>query len=184
MIMIDVDLTLVDSLSPWLRWFKARTGVELNPTSYGLEGIMQEHMNDDPLEYWRQPNVYDNLKPYGFSVRTIRKLREEGFQVVFVTHSPYPEQIGPKEAWLDWHYDKGIPVIHTEHKELIDADIMIDDNIEMLEKFLNHKAGRVGLKFDTQLNKGWYAPYPQKSLTMSHWPDIQEYFQQHYGVQF
>ena len=30
-VLIDVDLTLVDTLSPWLRWFKARTGVEIQP---------------------------------------------------------------------------------------------------------------------------------------------------------
>ena len=115
---------------------------------------------------------------------TVRKLVEENFDVVFVTWSPYAEQVKSKELWLTEHFGNDIPVIHTHHKELIDADIMIDDNTQMLTKFLDRKSDRVGLKYDTALNQGWSAPYPQKSLTMKGWSSVQEFFTHVHGVQF
>lgn len=186
-VMIDVDLTLVDTLSPWLRWFKARTGVELAPNSYNVEQQMREHMfNEDPMDYWREKDIYKDLMPYPLSTYTVRTLVEEGFKVVFVTWSPFTNQIASKEEWLDKHYGNDIPVIHTHHKELICADIMIDDNTGMLTKFLDHDCNsyRVALKYDTVLNKGWSAPYPQKSLTVKGWDSVREYFHDMYGVNF
>ena len=184
-VMIDVDLTLVDTLSPWLRWFKARTGVTISPSSYHVEDEMREHMlHENPLDYWRGKDLYKDLMPFGLSTHTVRKLVDEGFKVVFVTWSPYPEQVISKEEWLAKHYGNDIPVIHTHHKELICADIMIDDNTEMLSKFLDHNSVRVALKYDTILNQGWCAPYPQKSLTTKGWSSVQEYFHDMYGVNF
>lgn len=184
-VLIDVDLTLVDTLSPWLRWFKARTGVSLEPSEYNIEDEMRLHMfNEDPLDYWRGKDLYKDLMPYPLSTHTVRKLLEDNFEVVFVTWSPFSEQIKSKEDWLTKHFGNDIPVIHTHHKELIDADVMIDDNTEMLTKFLDRNPERIGLKYDTALNKGWSAPYPQKSLTMKGWSSVQEYFNQHHGVQF
>ena len=184
-VLIDVDLTLVDTLSPWLRWFKARTGVELSPSSYNIEIEMREYMNnEDPLNYWRGKDLYKDLMPYLLASDTISKLAEKNFDPVFVTWSPYPEQILSKEKWLTEHFGKDIPVIHTHHKEFIDADIMIDDNTAMIAKFLNRNPNRVGLKYDTALNQGWSAPYPQKSLTMKGWSSVQEFFTHVYGVQF
>ena len=184
-VLIDVDLTLVDTLSPWLRWFKARTGVELSADTYNIENQMREYMlHEDPLSYWKGADVYKNLPPYNKSVDTVRKLIDEGFEVVFVTWSPFFEQISTKEAWLTEHFGGDIPVIHTDHKELVDGDILIDDNPEMLTKFLDRKSGRVGLKYDTQLNKDWRASYGKKSLTMRGWTSVQEYFHTKYGVTF
>ena len=185
-VMIDVDLTLVDTLSPWLRWFKARTGVELNPSTYNIQNQMKEHMfNEDPMMYWREKDIYEGLMPYGLSTHTVRKLVDEGFKVIFVTWSPFAEQITPKESWLTKHFGNEIPVIHTHHKELIDGDIMIDDNIEMISKFLSRDPQqRVALKYETSLNQSWYAPYPQKCLNMQSWTSIREYFHDMYGVNF
>ena len=182
--MIDVDLTLVDTLSPWLRWFKARTGVELKPNAYKVELQMQEHMNEDPMAYWRGKDIYHDLKPYARSVNIVRKLIDQEFSVVFVTYSPFTEQVVSKENWLSDHFGSDIPVIHTHHKELIDADIIIDDNTDMIAKFLDRESSRVGLKYATKLNRGWSAPYPQKSLTMRGWKSIQGYFEQTHGVRF
>ena len=184
-VLIDVDLTLVDTLSPWLRWFKARTGVDIQPNSYNVENEMREHMiHEEPLDYWRSKDLYKDLMPYPLSTYTVRKLVEENFDVVFVTWSPYAEQVKSKELWLTEHFGNDIPVIHTHHKELIDSDIMIDDNTQMLTKFLDRKSDRVGLKYDTALNQGWSAPYPQKSLTMKGWSSVQEFFTHVHGVQF
>jgi 5'(3')-deoxyribonucleotidase len=186
-VLIDVDLTLVDTLNPWLRWFKARTGVDLTPSAYNIENQMKEHMVfEDPMDYWREKDIYNGLTPYEASAHTIHKLVEKGFQIVFVTWSPFSEQITPKEDWLAEHFGSDIPVIHTSHKELIDGDILIDDNTEMLTKFLNRDTNnkRVGLKYETSLNSSWYAPYPQKSLSMYNWASVQEFFHDMYGVKF
>lgn len=184
-VMIDVDLTLVDTLSPWLRWFKARTGIELEANTYELSTQMAKYMiHECPMSYWREKGVYEGLMPYPASTYTVRKLVDNGFRVVFVTWSPYPDQIAPKEQWLTKHYGNDIPVIHTEHKHLIDADIMIDDNPKMLSEFLEARSGRVALKYDTRLNQNWSAPYGKKSLTMRSWDSVQEYFTNYEGVQF
>ena len=62
-VLIDVDLTLVDTLSPWLRWFKARTGVDIQPNSYNVENEMREHMIHEEREKHQRNTLHDRPHP-------------------------------------------------------------------------------------------------------------------------
>lgn len=183
-IMVDVDMTLVDSVSGWLRWFEIRSGRNIEPTRYHLEEIMKDYINEDPLNYWRQPDMYKSLNPYAKSVETIRKLVDEGFDLVFVTWSPYHGQIKAKDEWLAEHYGSDIPVVHTDMKHYIDCDIMIDDNEWMIRDVLGRRPRTEILKMETTMNANYHGEHPQRVLTMKNWEDIQEYFHNRMGVQF
>ncbi len=183
-IMVDVDMTLVDTVSGWLRWFEIRSGVTIDPTRYHLEKLMEGHINEDPLNYWRQKDMYETLSPYDKSVSTIRRLVDAGFDLVFVTWSPYNGQIRAKDKWLAEHYGADIPVVHTDLKHYVDCDIMIDDNEWMIRDVLKRRAGTEILKMETTMNKDYHGEGTERVLTMRNWEDIQEYFHKREGVRF
>lgn len=182
-IAIDVDLTLVDTLNPWLRWFEARTGFFPEEITYKMERYMREHINECPFNYWRDPDLYEGLPPLEGSVEMVKALHaDDRYEVVFVTWSPNLNQIKAKNDWLAENYGEDIPVIHTEHKHLIDAHVLIDDNPEMVENFLSHKPGRIVMKYRTEVNQDWHPDYSKgKYYDMKDWSYIKEHFL-HRGV--
>ena len=67
-LLVDVDLTVVDSLSPWVEWYTNLTGhsidEDIQSVSWNVENLMHNH--DDPLSFWKKPDLYDNLTATAF----------------------------------------------------------------------------------------------------------------------
>ena len=85
---LDVDGTVVDSITPWLSWYKFRTGHEL--TEETLEGktdlasLMTHHST--PVDYWRQGDLYDTMEPLEGVKDFIDRMKDSGHEVVFVSY--------------------------------------------------------------------------------------------------
>ena len=149
-IAIDMDLTIVDSLTPWLYWIHQTQGVHfpvdhfagINPgqvpdfiTEYDkMPAYFRRHnpnlstYNEELfLQYWKQPNLYQNLRPVTDSVHIIEGLARKA-DIVFVT-SCFPGHIDSKKMFLKAHFGHmPFDFIDTRAKHLVDYDVLIDDN--------------------------------------------------------
>ena len=58
-----IDLTVVDTLNPWLEWYRYKTGhnLTLKGEDHGMnvQKLMINH--SVPLDFWRKSDLYDNL---------------------------------------------------------------------------------------------------------------------------
>lgn len=134
-IAIDVDLTVVDTLAPWLYWFKTKTGREVKneDSSYDLVPEMTRLIEEsgvepfNPMEYWKRHNLYDYLMPLTGCVEVIQELKKE-FDVIFVS-SCITEHTDSKIRFLKKHFGDDTKFVSTFHKEFIDYDYLIDDRL-------------------------------------------------------
>lgn len=147
-IAIDVDLTVVDTLTPWLNWFYSKTlkRVENESRSYNLEHEMIDLIKDsgvppfNPLAFWHQSNLYDNLPPLPGSVEAVNRMIEAGYTVVFVS-SCVSAHTDSKIRFLQKHFHKDCKFIATFHKELVDYVLLIDDRLSHIKEGNIHRPG-------------------------------------------
>lgn len=145
-ILVDVDQTVVDTLSEWARWleFKTKTRkpihtfqeVEYNVASYWEKEC--EAMGIDGLDFWRQPDVYDNLKPLPKSVETLRYLNNVcGHEIVFVSQLKGNHHKS-KYYFLQKYFPFMTGFVGTKEKWLVYGDVLIDDRNNHLNSMPDH----------------------------------------------
>ena len=79
-------------------------------------------------EFW------DTVKPKKDAVYYVRKLKEDGFQIFICTNTNYKTLKEKMECVLFKHFDflSWNDVIVTTNKQIIDADILVDDAVHNL----------------------------------------------------
>lgn len=143
---IDVDLTVVDTLKPWLDEFKAITGLEVKNESreYSLEPEMYELIRQsgvppfDPMTFWRDPSLYDNLEPLPYCVEAINLLIDMGYTVIFVS-SCFSEHTDSKIRFLKKWFPRHHGFISTHEKQFVNYLVLIDDRIKHMELGKSHR---------------------------------------------
>lgn len=89
------------------------------------------------------------IPPYASDVaelKSIMRRHAQRAEFVFAT-SPMASNrtwMHDREAWLRAQGFEGVPVIHTHRKDLVDADVLLDDKPEHVIAF-GRKTGRLGL---------------------------------------
>lgn len=169
---IDVDLTVVDTLTPWLNWFKQKTGKELsidNISGYSLDPVMQPFMPSGilPSDYWEQEDLYNHLEPLPEAIKFVNKALEMGHEVVFITLSTSGHH-GSKEAFLRKYFGSCSGVIHTKLKYMIDVDAFIDDNVSVAKEMTKYKPSVKTYLHKTLLNQN------NKEMRPMTWEEISE----------
>jgi len=150
---IDVDLTVVDSVTPWKEWYKKLTGHdisdEIDTTDYNLEKLMKMH--NDPLAFWRKSDLYDNLEAYKDAVEYINVLKEEGHIILFVS-SCMPEHEQSKRMFLQRNFNFD-GFISTHDKQYVDMDFFIDDYDKNLNAVSNFRSDCKCFRIDSEVNR-------------------------------
>lgn len=125
---IDVDLTVVNPVPSWLEWYKSKTGHDLNDEITDQESNLETlmHRHHDPLSFWRDPNLYDELEPIENSVESITKLYDAGYKIVFIS-SCFPEHHNSKKLFLKRNFNFPHGFINSGDKGYVRPDIFIDD---------------------------------------------------------
>lgn len=128
---IDIDSTIVDTITPWANWYTFHTGEKLNfSENKNIYELMTCHSS--PLDFWKQPNLYDNLTPYKKCVKVIKQLMEK-HEVIFISYC-FAGHLDSKVSFLKRNFGHNIKFIDTEHKEYIKLDVAIDDRGRYLRK--------------------------------------------------
>jgi 5'(3')-deoxyribonucleotidase len=152
-IAVDVDLTVVDSLSSWVEWYHTLTGhnieEDLKTKTYGIEELMHRHST--PMDFWRKPDLYDNLQPIEDCVDVLTYLSGE-YDIIFVSKCE-PEHQRSKEYFIKRNFPFSKGFISTGDKEFIKADIFIDDYEKFLTKIKNQNEFIKVYMHKTRLNE-------------------------------
>ena len=132
-VMLDVDGTVVNNIDDWKSWYRTKTGKDLKLSADNEQNLKDAllHHNLDPIDFWKQPDLYDKKIPIPQAGKVISKHKDD-FDFVFVSNC-FTEHVESKKAFLKrWFGD--IPFISTEFKEYISCDICIDDRAYYLRK--------------------------------------------------
>ena len=154
-LMVDVDDTVVASVREWVEWYKELTGQDLvnslrdeTGKTNNLLDLMHKHR--DPMEFWRQPYLYQDMKPRAGSVETLRELSEH-FDIVFVSAS-MPEHTHSKEMFLTKYFDFHKGFVSTSTKQFVKADYFIDDFKDYLRQVQEHQPNCKCIQIKTKLS--------------------------------
>jgi len=136
-ILVDWDGTIEDIMTPWLDRINKKytrsvtlddlTCWDMTRAYPGLSYSQIDEILYDP-DFWRE------VRPVPGAAETMKRWREAGHTVLIATASHY-YQLRPKTDYflkeyfpfIDWH-----DVIVTHHKQMLKADVLIDDAVHNL----------------------------------------------------
>lgn len=124
-VLVDVDETIVENIDDWKNWYNQICSEELDFKELDRINeslISDEHIN--PLDYWRNPNLYDDKKPIKEAVKVIKKF-DDKFNFVFVSNC-FSEHKDSKIRFIKKYFGK-YPFVDTAYKEYVMCNIAIDD---------------------------------------------------------
>lgn len=191
-IIVDVDLTIVDSGWPWLHWMESIYNMEADSDlmdkdisengyfDYNLSRYFPDRCKKaiPPYDYWEDPFLYDKMFPIAGAVEAINKLHAAGFPIRFVSYCK-KGHFSSKVRFLKRHFPNldlengtdGCGFYATKYKAGVSGDYIIDDR----NKFLNQFSDKVvKIKYDTPFSQdeeeiGCY------DLVTSDWASIAEF---------
>lgn len=147
----DVDLTLLDTLTPWLDHF----GVKKCDIPVPAEGVCQDlvpwitenrtkNFQDDVLGWWKNGEIYREAQPLNnvgtFLSQFAECLESEsGFPVqLILVSSCFPEHEAAKWARVEELFPNTFSAkISTSSKHFVDFDVIIDDSIGVAKNCLD-----------------------------------------------
>lgn len=154
LVAIDVDLTFVDTLTPYLEWFKKHTGKAVPQAvyegSYDLNPYFAEN-GVDGHAFWKQADLYDNVVPLPGAVAKLAELSEVA-DIVFVSKC-YPEHITSKVNMLNKFCLFPHDFIAAGAKWLVDYDLLIDDSWDVMSKAAIKRPDSIHVLFDTIMTR-------------------------------
>lgn len=175
-IAVDVDETIVDVYNPWKEWYKNLTGHEIKvQQTYNVQELMDRH--EDPLVFFKNPNLYDTLKPRPDAVEVLNDLSKE-YDIVFVSHC-FPEHEKSKLYFLKRNFNFDFKFISTKDKEAVKMDVFIDDNISMLNKVKEYQPDVFCIQYCSEIS------VTNNDFTKCYyWYDIEEKINEEIGEKF
>lgn len=178
-ITIDVDGVVVEPYYLWWQWMECTCGVyrpmperkgdEL--VDYDLSKYFKKELKKlrvDALDFWRGTDVYNFLRPMPGSVEVIKKLAEEGHKIMWATHCK-GFHTRSKYRFIERNYPiKGF--FATKEKHEIRTDVMIDDRVDVLNKFYNNESL---VLFDSPFTQKESPALPM--TTVKNWNQVYEF---------
>lgn len=138
-VLIDLDSTIVDLLTPWLQIHNEDHGDDLTIdlcTSFALH----RHTKTGGKEIYsilERPGFFEGLQPYPGAIEAVKALHEAGHRVYIVTSCEVPEGAKGKQIWFAKH----LPFLSSKRlwigsdKFLLAGDVLIDDGPHNAEEF-------------------------------------------------
>ena len=136
-ILVDVDEVLNNLLIRWVDYLNDRYHTNANAQDlkvWSLRGIFPQLSEEEVNRPLYEDALWQSLSPHPDSVTYLKRLIDDGHEVWIVTASVY-QTLPVKMDWLFRHYPylSWSQVILTRKKQLIRADVLIDDGIHNLE---------------------------------------------------
>lgn len=191
-ILIDVDLTFVDSGWPWLDWmevvYQMKADVDLMNNDFQETGLFNYNLSKyfptrcktaiDPYDFWEDPHLYDKLVPNPGAVEAIKRLHEAGYPIRFVSYCkkghfsskvrflkrncPFLDLDGGTDGSGFWA---------TKNKAGVKGGVIIDDRHQFLNQFEDDV---IKIKFQTQFSQD-ELPRTKYDLVSDCWPEIADF---------
>ena len=137
-ILIDIDDTIENLCETWVDWLNKQygTSVEYNKiTKWDMSKFFPNLTKEQVYEPLYNPKLWDYVRPKQGAVKYVKKLIDEGYNVYLCTTTDY-RNVRPKFEsviqkyfpYINWNQ-----VIITSHKQMINADFLVDDGVHNLE---------------------------------------------------
>jgi len=138
-IRIDLDDVMSDMLGLWLLFYNDKYEDTVKPSDikgWEISEYLPKCTATQAMEIIDLANFFRNVPPKPRAKLVIKRLRERGDRVVCCSAYTNARQLADKEYWLKTFMGiERANTIFTTAKELVIADIAIDDNINNLIGF-------------------------------------------------
>lgn len=136
-ILVDVD-DVIENLCPcWCRWLNEHYGTNVTAeeiTDWDINKFFPELTREQIFEPLLKEDFWKNVTPKLDAIKYLKLLLEEGYRIFLCTASDY-RTIKPKYEniiqryfpYIDWNH-----IIICSAKQLIKADILVDDGVHNL----------------------------------------------------
>lgn len=137
-IAVDMDGVLSDTVEQFIAWEEKETGIRIT---------MEEIMGKPELEVF--PNSKKHLHMEGFfssaavienSQEVVARLNEKYDLYIVSAATEFPKSLAEKQSWLNKYFPfiTWQQMVFCGSKQIIQADIMIDDHFKNLDFFNGH----------------------------------------------
>lgn len=170
-ILVDVDAVIADLMPVWLRLYNADYDDTMLPQDikhWGIHEIVKPECGTRILDYLELPSLYDEVKPIDGAISSIHWLRQHSYDVRFVTSGGFESKIkwlGRQGLLIGENYFYSPDLVIAHDKSIINADIMVDDNIKNCENFKGKS-----ILFAQPWNEGSHLYFRADG-----WPDVIQY---------
>ena len=156
-IVVDVDLTLVDTLTPWVEWWEFMTDSKFDWTKVGPDysinkQLLEKMTHDEYMVFWNKSDLYDDLVPREGALTLLRWYSALGYEIYFVSKCE-PGHFKSKVRFLDKYFPFSEGLINTKHKHTIEADIYMEDHVEYTQAILDSRPHAKVYQFVTRDNE-------------------------------
>jgi 5'(3')-deoxyribonucleotidase len=134
-ILVDMDGVLADVYTRFFELYKEETG--LRKTMDDVIGLKEGEAFPEVYRWVETPGFFRNLPLISDSQRILKLLNDKYEIIVVSMATEYPESLTDKQLWLNEHFPfiSWRQVVLCGNKNLIRADLMIDDHFKNLDNF-------------------------------------------------
>jgi 5'(3')-deoxyribonucleotidase len=165
-ILVDMDGVLADVYSRFSELYEEETG--LKKTIDEIIGLKEGEAFPEALRWVKTPGFFRTIPVIHDSQRVLKLLNETYEIIVVSMATEFPASLTDKQLWLIEHfpYISWKQVIFCGNKNLIPADIMIDDHFKNLDSF---KGETIMFLQPHNMNS-----FDHKHKTVSSWAEIEK----------
>ena len=156
-LLIDLDCTMVEMLTPWLDQYNQITGENIraeNLTEYNLTKVCKDSKTLDTI--LNQPGFFYNMQPMPGAVAVVQSLIDEGYNIIIVTQPPRRAEfaVRDKRRWMLKYFPNFdlTNIIFCHKKELIRGDLLFDDNPSHVVKWHQSNPKKILATLDWKYN--------------------------------
>jgi 5'(3')-deoxyribonucleotidase len=134
-ILVDMDGVLADVYSRFFQLHEEESGNILSVEE--IIGLKEAEAFPNQLKWVNTPGFFRNAPLMPGSQAGLKKLNNN-FEVIVVSMATeFPDSLTEKQLWLHEHYPfiSWKQIVFCGRKEIINADIMIDDHFKNLDNF-------------------------------------------------
>jgi 5'-nucleotidase len=134
-ILVDMDGVLADVYTRYIELYKEETG--LTKSADEIIGLREEEAFPQALRWVETAGFFRNLPVVPDSQRVL-KLLNKSYEIIVVSMATeFPSSLTDKQLWLNDNFPfiSWRQIVFCGNKNLIRADLMIDDHFKNLDNF-------------------------------------------------
>lgn len=139
-ILLDVDDVLLDLLPAWIQLYNDEADDDLDYReirSWDLRNYVRDGWGDSIYDLLTVPHLYDSVQPIPEALSGVKKLRELGHDIVFVTALHHPGKL--ERLKMFGFVEDSTDYVVSKNKGHVRGDVLVDDYVKNLLKFDGHR---------------------------------------------
>lgn len=155
---VDIDGVVADIMPSALSAINKKYELDLHPSmilEYDYRIGEGTTVTDEIIRLLQDEEFALNIPVMDKAPQVVRSLKFRGHEVVFVT-ARKPESMGVTKKWIEQHFG-ALEIVHTEHKQEVAIDILIDDCPFVVRAFAH--TGRRAMLYDQPWNRKMEVEY-------------------------